>query len=512
MTDVFFFIGLWKSHDNLAEESSKTDTAGESHDSYSNHLRLQRTPSKPDNQPPSMSSLKRAESAHVSSGSRAQRVVGRREQSKSPDRKPEIKTPIAPMPLKSAMRQPRTTNKTENMTCSGPRLYRSNSLPRDSKSDFSAIKGSAEPKKQVKTVRYDENVKSAEIAQDLPPSLSPAQVDEVILPAKREAPIGGHDENFSETIPTSVYAYQNASGQGLNVEEQRDLRESIVSARNELLSRNKYEVTSVSSNSRQQKSTILQPSEEPRQVPFTHYTSGYGRQTSQPNFHTKSSSYGSAYGFSYSTSSLPRQQRNSDSSVTPQHSSVRVNPPRQRAPLPSYEEIQSSRSKPNFDIRLPPHYQTKNSSHPPQPNYQTKGSPLLYSRPAHEHLTHDSPLSADTTNTGSCSSSNPDSGYGGNFYDSSKPSAEYNSWYQQNLQTTAIKMSGQQICNKPAAPVHEHSRLKQQQLYSADNERQRYTADLDVSSSATSHAVNNAAVTRQTHKPRTVYTNMISDV
>ena len=56
-------------------------------------------------------------------------------------------------------------------------------------------------------------------------------------------------------------------------------------------------------------------------------------------------------------------------------------------------------------------------------------------------------------------------------------------------------MSGQQICNKPAAPVHEHSRLKQQQLYGADNERQRYTADFNVSSSATSHAVNNAAVT-----------------
>lgn len=537
----------------MADDNPRAETAGESH-----QIPLRRTSSKADppdhhRQAPNTSSLKRAESAHVSMNGRSDRVIGRREQSKSPDRKPDIKSPAVQMPLKSALRQPRATENVQGKLDSGPRLYRSNSLPRDSKAEFGAINVFAEPRKTVKTVRYDENVKSAEIAQDLPPNISPAQVDEVILPAKREAPIGGHDENFSETAPPPAFAYPTSHTSPIKpnnqvLAHQRDLRESIVSTRNELLARNKYEPNNASSRTAAPNNihravnvntNRTDSGDEPQPIPFTHYSNGYGRQTSQPNSHAKSSSYGSGNNFSYSTSSLPRQQRNSDSAVIGYNGgSTKQQPPKYRAPLPSYDEVQSTRNKPNTDKRVPSHYPMKNNGHlnqlpqhhpkspnqPPQnhhksphqlpqnqqktshqlpPNHHNSGSPLLYSRPVHEHLHQDSPLSADTTNTGSCSSSNPDSGYGGNFYDSGKPSPEYHSWYQQNLQSTALKMSGQHA--KPPPPVHEHSKLKHQQIYGSASQRQPLTTD----NSSPSHLMNGGPPRTPS---RTVYTNMISDV
>ncbi|KAF6035718.1 hypothetical protein EB796_005971 [Bugula neritina] len=61
------------------------------------------------------------------------------------------------------------------------------------------------------------------------------------------------------------------------------------------------------------------------------------------------------------------------------------------------------------------------------------------------------PSSDHTTvvdSTSICSSSNLDSGYGGNFYDSNtNGSPSEKSWYQQSLQSAALKMNATQMLN-----------------------------------------------------------------
>ena len=470
------------------------------------------------------------------------------------------------------MRQPRHSASSTNDK--PPHVYRSNSLPRDVKVDFrNDSSSSAEPKKTVKTVRYDETVKSAEIAQDMPPSLSPAQAEETLLPAKREAPIGCHDEKYSENTTTSTPPYHISHQRQLsngNTQSQ-DLRDSIVNARKELLARKPDTIKTVDKSSRHNVIPTFEPPQHsfgssatsgyypvvnPRQnrpsqmdsrsfyhsqegmrpqqsqkeVPFSHYANGnHARLVNQLNNRNHQQ---------YTTSSLPRLPRYGER----QQNGGTL---QRRAPLPSYEEVQSNRLNSTSTLRQsipeprdPPGYQTQGqpsyhtnsaanpSSHMPNkqpfPVSEPNNNPLVQSTNQHappnrppirranssvqpstlrsngqhpQHFMSTNQLSTHTTNmsarsstlerpgrnrnvennvsyqrhftdvthdpvvdltsvnnTGSCSSSNPDSGYSGNFYDSHTNGcgapADYNSWYQQNLQSTALKMNENKSANR----------------------------------------------------------------
>lgn len=482
------------SREHLEDDQSRTDTGCDSHDTANNVLPV---PNKHQSipQPTHRSeSFTRTNATSNTKNLQPPRVMGRRERSISPERKPSMKSSTS-IPLKSAMRQPRASEKPVDDKLK--HVYRSNSLPRDSKVEFTALSSSEvklEPRKMVKTVRYDETVKSAEIAQDMPPSLSPAQAEEVLLPAKREAPIGGHDEKYSETIRPPAPAYHSIAPilrhASVVDASSKDLRDSIVNARKELLARKPENYgnqlrnnviptfenphnnkSSFSPNGRQPRyspptnqlsyyrsqEAIKQAPPQPNPLPFSHYSTQNGaqlaRQQSQP--------LSNRLNPSYSTSSLPRPQR---SASTGQHNGL-VTP--RRGPLPSYDEIVQSKrpnkvipQQPSNYTRMPPSYPVRNqtTSKPMTTDQQTRyrnsnsGPALQHRRSFHEVPPHD-PLavtdsSATVNNTGSCSSSNPDSGYSGNFYESTTNSrgslAGYNSWYQQNIQTTALKMTAQQ--------------------------------------------------------------------
>lgn len=451
------------SRENLNDDISRTDTGCESHD----------TPGqKPSIQPESKSgnSARRSQSfaskidKHLTSQPKP-RVMGRREHSISPERKP-IATISAPLPLKSAMRQPRQEDILESKA---HYVYRSSSLPRDSKVEFH--KGHGEPKKQVKTVRYNETVKAAQIAQDLPPNVSGAQAEEILLPAKREAPIGGHDERYSESRRPPAPPYQRSmlcNSRENDKSPSTDLRDNIVNARRELLARNKPEIARPNKNivcsqdppKYKANPTPIQSLTSPNNsdgfyssrdsirmehtkhsapvpfshrspVPFSHYTNSNTPPFNDP--HSRVNRH-------FSTSSLPRPPRKD---ASPQQLS---NSALGRAPLPSYDEILSNRQKrpplPQQPRKAPLNQASQNSI--TTNSAHTSNTQSFYTA-NHSTVTEEAPL----TNTGSCSSSNPDSGYSGNFYESNTngaPSspAHYNSWYQQNLQSTALKMTTQQ--------------------------------------------------------------------
>lgn len=386
---MYLFLGLWMSRDHLDEDNSRTDTGCESHDTLNK-----------EKQASHLSSSKRDISLNRTSSTarvKPDRVMGRREQNTSNEHKPDMKTSIS-MPLKSALRQPRTSQSSGNEKPA--RIYRSNSLPRDTRVEFTS--GNIEAKRAVKTVRYDDTVKSAEITQDLPTNLSP---EESLLPAKREAPIGGHDEKYSENTHLSVPAHQSGPPSQPPKPNHRhtlsdnppDIRDSIVNARRELIARkpdpNKnnviptfdkpephshkgvttpqyppnYQKDLSSNDSRsiyRSHEGVRQPSNQYRDVPFSHYTNnngnanGYARQSSQSTAVPSSANQ-------YTTSSLPRPPKYSNAQLTGKNG---TSVPR-RTPLPSYEEIQSSRSvkpenalSPNQTRPLPSYSANKQSS------------------------------------------------------------------------------------------------------------------------------------------------------
>ncbi|XP_067950849.1 uncharacterized protein [Watersipora subatra] len=540
------------------------------------------------------------------------RVMGRRERSVSPERKPAMKTSVV-MPLKSAMRQPRRESSSEEKT---KQMYRSNSLPRDTRIEFK--KENSDNNGPKKTVRYDETVKSTEIAQDMPPSISPAQAEEVFLPAKREAPIGGHDEKYSENTLPVLPAYQKPTDEA----QPKDLRDSIVNARKQLLAR-KPEVIRTSDKQHENYKTgmldrhelIKQNSLHPQGNRRLHSESQVGRrQHNEPPANSRSFYHSQdalrptqkpALPFSHYANSSQSQHVHQNQSNQLYSSASLSRPAKQpieghknssntnrRMPLPSYEEIQSNRmgirmsGNASNQMRMPPNYQRKfeNSNSPnlangtpvPQPIPSAQQPPRYYkpnqrvtginngqinghaiSSNQHEiqqsvsvpHLTtiqrqpstltnqqrqigrsnsmHNSTSNqmqhynntqnrqllgdqqqrvgiasyqqhmtdevatdlTSTNNTGSCSSSNPDSGYSGNFYDTNSnsitSSTDYNTWYQQSIQSAALKMTAM-------------------------------TENRPVSRGVPQQPENNKNIIHrgkpQTGRQRTVYTNLTSDV
>lgn len=87
-----------------------------------------------------------------------------------------------------------------------------------------------------------------------------------------------------------------------------------------------------------------------------------------------------------------------------------------RVPLPSYDEVQAQRRRGTYI--LPPKYSPNRSSTLGRPS---DGSQISFSHPADRQMVKPfdahGGLDSNTTNGGSCSSSNPDSGYGGHTTD-----------------------------------------------------------------------------------------------
>lgn len=384
-----------------------------------------------------------------------------------------------PLPLKSALRQPRQDEAED----SKPRLSRSSSLPRESK--LEVVTPNNRDKK--KSVHYDETVKSAEI--------SPL-CDEVLFPSsKREAPIGGHDAPNVYKEQGNASSYQAISsaliGQGTQPPNTHDLRDSIVNARNELLARNKgianghQRQWSTPSSGETAKSPVTPPYHvtqqnymtnashvAPRLQPIT------GRETQQPNGIPFAQYADQITNNPYN--SLPRRatptgpkpngysQYTSQQMTTP---NVSRPPVQKRLPLPTYDEIQSRRqsvatpcqTNSNYKAMVYPAKRPTPSNRPPLLNYSPKLHTENNNQPWHPQFSQSdclnqvSPAGTNQSNaTGSSSSSNPDSGYGHmDYYGtpvSTSQASDYDSWYEMKLQAADRKINPGATPNRQRFP------------------------------------------------------------
>lgn len=381
-----FLSGLWTSRDDLTE--SRKQKLG--------------SPTKPIRTSGSDNSKQNSELTDGSHGNHKD----------SPDQ-----TKSALTPLKSAMRQPRQIVAQPNVQM---RLHRSNSMHDFVSSDYTPI--SVVDQRKQKTVRYDEMVKATEISKDSPPSHL-NQNEETLLPvAKRERPIGGHDESYSEYPPTSP---QSSEERPLPQQKTspHDLRASIVNAKYELQARNRevnYRTTEIPM--RQYTTPPSRPAvvrENSNHSIPQRMTQSYGGAPFANYINIKeqaqSSSTSSKPSTSYST--LPRPPYYPPTpDVMRQHLPV-TQPERQnygtlpkRVPLPSYEEVQAQRQR--GTRALPPRYMPNRSSTLSRASDISQARFPPQSRPMTKPFDIHSALESNGTNGGSCSSSNPDSGYG----------------------------------------------------------------------------------------------------
>ncbi|KAF6022541.1 hypothetical protein EB796_019147 [Bugula neritina] len=469
--------GLWVSRDHLDEETSRTDTGCDSPSTPQTNTSNNEVPQ----------ANHRSESFATRTGNGKpiiDRVLGRRESNKRPDQKTDHKSS---MPLKSALRQPRLSG---NFDVKKYAVSRSNSLPRDSKVAFNIGNEAIELRKPVKSVHYDDSVKSKEIAQDQPPtsSLSSTQMEQALHPGKRETPIGGHDDKYSENVKPPLPSYQSisvirkppylpppatVSGKQLAYgnDNTSDLRETIVNTRNELLARNKSDTFKPAEGYNSHRSDVLPVFEDPsKSLNAAPYPNGLNRLFSKPKLSSSSDPSSNFYKsqdavqqppqrqtalpFShYANSSAQHSQKESQLSSAP-HKPIICNlfftTPTTAYRL--YKAGQPTRQPPPLYNKTPPGYSnTTHSFHDAFAQRVTAKQSEKTTSGLHRSLSVHEPSSDHTTvvdSTSICSSSNLDSGYGGNFYDSNtNGSPSEKSWYQQSLQSAALKMNATQMLN-----------------------------------------------------------------